>query len=199
MTDFKFTTQWFEATALGYWAVLQTYVNNKFGNNANCLDVGTYEGRSAVWMAENLIGTDGELHIVDPMKGNYVTNLEHNLKLIERQFRVITHAGDSVIELPKLLSGRGEFFHFIYIDAGKTATDNCLNALLCERLLVVGGLLIIDDYLWSDGSSDIRRSPKFGIDVYSNLTMLTKPQNTPRTQAVFTKTLPNEILYKANL
>ena len=198
MTKYTFTNSWFESTAEPYWPSLKQYLNNSFGENLNCLDVGTYEGRSAVWMAENLVGSSGSVHLVDPLKGPYKEILLENIEAVPNKERVLLHALDSVIAMPKLFEEYGEHFHFVYIDAGKSASDNCLNALIGERLLVKGGLLVIDDYLWSRGDADLRRCPKLGVDLYSSLTLLTSMQNTPRTQAVFKKEFDNQALLLVN-
>ena len=198
MSNYKFTTKWFEKTATGYWDTLKKYLVEKFGHNLNCLDVGAYEGRSAIWMADNLIGSDGSLHIIDILKDSYKDNLMFNLGQIEKQNSIKLHDGDSIIKLPILLDQLGEYFHFIYIDAGKTAADNCLNSLIAERMLKKGGLLVIDDYLWKDSSDDARLSPKLGIDLFSSLTLLTQMQNTPRTQAAFLKIFDNKKMTDAN-
>ena len=197
MPDYRFTTKWFEANAK-YWDILKTHLTKNFGSDLRCVDVGTHEGRSAVWMAENLVGTNGSIHIVDPVRENYKDNLLHNLSVIPNPKQTNLLAGDSVIELPRLLGEYGEYFHFIYIDAGKTASDNCLNALIAERMLLKNGLLVVDDYLWGEPNVDQRLSPRLGIDVYSSLSLLTTPQNTPRTQAVFLKVFNNETLDSAN-
>jgi predicted O-methyltransferase YrrM len=197
MVDFKFTTNWFEANA-NYWDILKAHLVKHFENDLNCLDIGTFEGRSAVWMAQNLIGANGSLHIVDPVKDHYKKNLLHNISALPNSNLVKLHTGDSVTELPAIYKEFGEYFHFIYIDAGKTAADNCLNALVAERMLHKNGLLVVDDYLWGGHLIDQRLSPKLGIDMYSNLSLLTAPQNTPRSQAVFLKVFDNEKLENSN-
>lgn len=197
MTSFKFTTEWFEANS-SYWNLLKSHLVKNFGSDLNCVDVGAFEGRSLVWMAENLIGNDGSLHVIDPVKESYKDNLLHNLNVLTNNEKVELHTGDSVTELPRLYKKHGEYFHFIYIDAGKTAADNCLNALIAERMLHKNGLLVIDDYLWGGTTIDPRLSPRLGIDMFSNLSLLTVPQNTPRTQAVFLKVFDNDKLNDAN-
>lgn len=196
---YKFSTDWFEGNAGYYWGQLGDYLKNTFGENCDCLDVGTFEGRSAVYMIENFLGRTGALHIIDPLRESYHPILLKNLEYTGAIDRVHIHAGDSVIELPKLLEIRPESFQLIYLDAGKTASDNCLNALISERLLCKGGLLVIDDYLWLGNNHDPRYCPRLGIDFYSTLTILTRISGTPRTQAVFIKHSSNETLLDANL
>lgn len=198
MKEYSFSNNWFDATAAHYWDRLKKHLLKTFQTNLNCLDIGTYEGRSAIWMVENLIKDSGSLHIVDPLRDDYKSTLLRNISKTGIEERIFLHEGDSIIELPKILEEKSEYFSFIYIDAGKTASDNCLNALLAERMLKVGGILVIDDYLWGKPGIDFRYAPRLGIDSYASLTLLTELQNTPRTQAVFIKHSSNGTLLVAN-
>lgn len=200
MKNYQFTSDWFSAAGGRYWEVFVSYLHNKFGQGLIVADVGSYEGRSAIWMIENLISSGGEIHIVDSIRGEVAERLFHNIKEsgIEQE-RVLLHAGDSVIKLPKLLETHAEKFHFIFIDAGKSAADNLLNALIAERLLAVGGVLVIDDYSWAKAHMDPRVSPKLGINLFSSVTLLMAENETPRTQASFVKIKDNNSLFHTNI
>jgi predicted O-methyltransferase YrrM len=87
-------------------------------------------------------------------------------------------------------------FDFVYIDAGKTAGDNIVNLILAERLLKVGGILVVDDFNW-DKLSDPRYCPKLGITSFMNITLLSEVFMEGY-QMVFKKIKDNNELIKHN-
>ncbi len=77
--------------------------------------------------------------------------------------------GFSDAVLPRLLGdGHRETFGFIYIDGSHEAadalTDLCLAFLLCKP----GGLICVDDYLWTERVDPLRK-PKIAVDAFSNI------------------------------
>ncbi len=115
------------------------------------LEIGAYEGRSFLWMLENVL-TDptSRLTAVDIFEPPQVeTRFLDNLKLSGQAQRVTTIKGASRVELRKLPL---ESCDIIYVDGSHTADDVLADAVLAFGLLKDGGLVVFDDYL-GDGSN----------------------------------------------
>ena len=191
MTKYEFTTDMFSANA-EKWNDIRTHLKQNFGDNLHCIDVGSFEGQSAMYMSDNLIGDNGSLTIID--LGNKIKTLYKNILASNKSKQIVTFIGDSVEMLPKLLSDK-EKYHFIYIDAGKNSCDNLTNLLIAERLLVVNGVVIVDDYntemrKWP--KKEMRLNPKLGVDLFLQVTLLCEPYDLTGYQAIIIKTKDNK-------
>jgi predicted O-methyltransferase YrrM len=132
------------------------------------LEVGLFEGRSALWMLENvlthpsstLVGIDpfGDPYGVENVEGRFYANLEKS----GRKNQVTVIKGYSGPELRKLPP---ESFDIIYVDGSHAAPDVLEDAVLCMRLLKTGGLLIFDDYKWNLGAPLIDR-PEAALNAF---------------------------------
>jgi len=56
-------------------------------------------------------------------------------------------------------------FDFIYIDGSHMAKDVLLDAMLSDKLLVPGGIMLFDDYLWPAKLPE-HHKPKLGINTF---------------------------------
>jgi len=134
------------------------------------LEVGSFEGRSAVWMLQNVL-TDPSSSLVcvdtfqggDDMASLDLTGLRQtfidNVAPFGRRVRLITeHSGTALRTL------RGPF-DFVYVDASHIAEDVLEDAVLAWRLLRTGGIMAFDDYIWR-GPPDPRLCPRAGIDAF---------------------------------
>jgi predicted O-methyltransferase YrrM len=126
--------------------------------NVRYLEVGIFEGRSAVWMLENIL-TDPSARLtgIDPFSDPHYTQdrsksykdvFYSNLKLTGSEDKADIIVGYSQTELRKLPL---ESFDIIYIDGSHNSGDVLEDAVLSWRLLKVGGILIFDDYLFFPG------------------------------------------------
>ncbi len=158
----EFTKDWFTHNIPAWESLLEKTIPKR------ALEVGSYEGRSACWLIENcpfLVS----LYCIDVW-------LDAD---VERRFDENTHGkhdhlvkckGRSVFKLAELVATMPNSFDFIYIDGSHTAPDTLTDAVLALQLLKVGGILIFDDYLWSeDGRMNPLLSPKMGIDAFTNV------------------------------
>lgn len=178
---YKFNEAWFDPFAKN-WNKIFKHTNCKFDN---VLEIGCYEGRATIWLAENhlkpgcnytVIDTFGGTEIEGGMertmknfeeKGNFIEdNFKHNISFHkEINWNIIK--GYSQIELAKL--ELKPTYDFIYIDGSHKADDTFVDAYYAHRLLKDGGLLIFDDYLW--GLEDVKEkgnnwSPHLGIKAF---------------------------------
>ncbi len=135
----------------------------------NYLEVGLYEGRSALWMLENIL-THPSAHLtgIDVFEGPLKDRCLENLRRSGAGDKVTTIIEPSQVVLRRLPL---ESFDIIYIDGSHAVADVLEDAVLSFRLLKPGGILIFDDYRWvgalgagagtKDKPSDF---PKFAID-----------------------------------
>lgn len=140
------------------------------------LEIGSWEGRSAVFLLTTLCATSGELVCIDHFdlmgtaegRERY-RKLTHNLTLTGRPARVLPQF--SVPALCTLL--REEMnkdheagFDWIYIDGSHRSDDTLLDAELAWRLARPGCIFIFDDYNWPEQPFDSPHHPCRGIDAF---------------------------------
>jgi predicted O-methyltransferase YrrM len=130
------------------------------------LEVGVHEGRSALWMLENVLthptshltGVDIFADEYQGRSGGYKETYLGNLELSEVAERTTTIEGSSQTVLRTLpLSS----FDLIYVDGSHQNADVLEDSVLCWRLLKDGGLLIFDDYGAEAGH------PRLGIEAFT--------------------------------
>jgi len=156
-----FSHDWFSDKLWLWHEILAPYRDSK----VRILEVGAFEGRSVVFLAEYLprsliVAID---HFV--LKKGWTStqgitlpqdteiSFDNNVSSYSDRIRKISM--ESVRGLSLLIEERAKF-EIIYIDASHTARDVLSDALLAWRLLEIGGLMIFDDFLldichWDEG------------------------------------------------
>lgn len=174
---YEFTNTWFDDTA--DWGGLRSIMTQR----KTFLEIGSYEGRSSVYMIENLISDDGTLYCIDTWKGGE-EHKNDNMAAVEARFNknidialkkhpsktVHKMKGNSYDRLAELITApylRGTF-DFIYIDGSHLAKDVLSDACMCWPLLKHGGVMCFDDYLWGERDQLLRR-PKMAVDAFMNI------------------------------
>lgn len=117
------------------------------------LEVGCYEGRTTLWLIENIL-TDpsSAITVVDIFfRGDYSERFERNLADHIASGKVIVETGRSQDVLRTLDDG----FDFIYVDANHDTHDVLIDAVLAFLLLKPEGTMVFDDYIWP-GREDAR-------------------------------------------
>lgn len=140
------------------------------------LEIGSWEGRSAVFLLTTLCATSGEIVCIDHFdlmgtaegRERY-RKLTHNLALTGRPARVLPQF--SVPALYTLLQeemnkDHEAGFDWIYIDGSHRADDTLLDAELAWRLARPSCIFIFDDYNWSEQPFDSPHHPRRGIDAF---------------------------------
>lgn len=127
------------------------------------LEIGSYQGRSACWMLENMISSSGELVCIDPFLHQdpdpfccdypYAGNPEitarfwRNIRQAQKpQQRVELLVSRSYPALAELIS-RKQQFDFVYIDGNHRSPQVLTDAVMCWGLLKSTGIMLFDDYL----------------------------------------------------
>jgi hypothetical protein len=162
------------------------YFNNNFKQNrehVKVLEVGTYTGISLINIVKLIpkslgYGIDKWSNYVEGDVNNKVDILDNMDELaIEASFyknietsglkeRIQGIKGDSYEVLFKMVK-EGEMFDFIYIDGSHKAFDCYSDLILSWKLLVEGGILAIDDYLYNTDGLLID-SPFEGVNHFLN-------------------------------
>lgn len=145
--DYEFTADWFTEHIPIWQQALASYAGRP---NVQYLEIGVWEGRSAIWMLENVLThpSSGMVAVDLWGAGDAQVARQRWLANVERSGaadRVTTIQGFSQVELRKLALDR---FDIIYIDGSHRAADTLEDAVLCWRLLKPGGVVIFDDYRW---------------------------------------------------
>lgn len=148
--------------------------------NLDFLEIGTFEGRSACWLLQNILTHDSSrITCVDlfgqgPSQGVYeTTGLDSNLMSTEDRFEYNIRQTGASHRVDKLKGNSHELlrslsrsqYHFVYIDGSHLAKDVLEDAVLAWPLLKTGGVLTFDDYQWRD-EPDPLRCPQMGIDAF---------------------------------
>lgn len=186
--DYLFTNGWFDGHKETWRQIFQQLKPTRI------LEVGSYEGKSTVFMIESLAKNteDLEIHCIDSWEGGIEhkpggsaeANMQevedrfnHNMKLAATKtghtVKLELHKGLSNKQLPKLIAqSMQEYFDFIYIDGSHQAHDVLIDAVLGFELLKPGGVMAFDDYIWQEQlpyGTDPIRCPKISIDAFTNI------------------------------
>jgi predicted O-methyltransferase YrrM len=138
---YKFSTDWFHH-AVEDWKRILAPLKGK--PNLNYLEIGVFEGRSLLWMLENVL-TDPTARAtgIDIFPWDTRQTLQANLEASGSAHKVTAITGPSWQEMRKLPI---ESFDIIYIDGSHLMPDVLSDAVQGWALLKQGGLMIFDDY-----------------------------------------------------
>jgi predicted O-methyltransferase YrrM len=152
----ELTSDWLPTGHLLFWFPALQHLRER---SADVLEIGSYEGRSAIAFLEAL----PKCHVttVDIFDDPEVeARCKRNLASYAHRAEIIKMAGAAAIEM---LSGK--LFDVIYLDAEKTRHGAFAHSALAWPILKVGGIRIWDDFRWGEGQPDDRR-PGSGIELF---------------------------------
>lgn len=142
------------------------------------LEIGSWEGRSSVFLLENLCKDGGDIVCIDHFDLMTTTagqerhaRMSHNLSLTGKPYRIIDQ-----FSVPALMavifeemSASMPGFDWIYIDGSHEADDTFLDGELVWRLAKENAIIIFDDYHWDVEPENSSHHPKRGIDAFLTL------------------------------
>jgi predicted O-methyltransferase YrrM len=176
MSDYQYTKDWFSWSP-GVWEQLIPHLPAR----KNFLEIGSFEGRSAVWIVQYMMEDGGELICVDTWEGGaeHVNGemsgaedrFKHNIDLIMGNFvdrDVQPIKSTSVDALGNLISYK-KHFDFIYIDGSHLAKDVLTDACMAWPLLKSKGFMVFDDYSWKPPGFTLLQRPKVAVDAFINM------------------------------
>lgn len=131
----SYTKDWFSRNIPSWKEHLAKFKDRE----ARAIELGSYEGRSAVWLMENILThPESQLQCVDSIEQ---PTLRQNLAPFGH--RVQFWQADATEHLFNLVRDQ---FDIAYIDAHHVARDVILQAGLLYPLMRRGGIMIFDDY-----------------------------------------------------
>jgi predicted O-methyltransferase YrrM len=180
MTDYKFTQDWFH-WAPEVWEQLIPLLPERKA----FLEIGSFEGRSTVWIVENMADEGSHIDCIDTWQGgeehseedmaSVEARFDENVRQVNGYYRasrlVSKFKGTSTQWLARFLDSPGCTDHeydFIYIDGSHIAKDVLTDACMAWPLLKKGGLMVFDDYMWGN-PRDILHRPKIAVDAFTTM------------------------------
>lgn len=175
--SYEFTNNWFEKTGIKLWQEIVPLVKPQ-----HYLEIGSYEGASAIWMAENIVGLEtitcidtwqGSADIPETKMIGVKERFDKNIAIVKKKLfkppQFFIHEDFSINVLAEGITGGAafDFYDMIYIDGSHKAVDVLQDAVMAWPLLKPGGLMFFDDYLWY--GDEFYRCPKPAIDAFCNL------------------------------
>lgn len=162
---YHFTTRW-HTKVIDNWALqLADYRGRP---NLRYLEIGVFEGRSVIWMLENVLTDPSSLiTAIDVFMADYEQTFDANVRAAGATDRISKLVGPSQQHLRPLEPAS---FDIIYVDGSHTADDVLADAVLAWPLLRDGGLMIFDDYGWegrpTGGPLPLELLPRLAIDAF---------------------------------
>jgi len=164
-SKYRFSIDWVntQGRAQSWPVVLKDLMGKK---NLRGLEVGSFEGRSAIWFLDNVLTDESStLTCIDLFAPEYDGIFDANIKASGRARRVTKIKGYSDRALRTL---KPNTYDFIYLDGCHKAHCTLEDAVMSWDLLKVGGVLMFDDWLWNM-DLPITERPKIAIDVFAEI------------------------------
>lgn len=172
-TKYIFTVDWFSYNIQIWEHYLKEFKNKP---NLRFLEIGSFQGRSTVWLLENiLIDETSKITCIDTFEGSvkhkiklqyHINNLydifSYNISKFKNKVNIIKDKSQDALK--KI----NEQYDFIYIDGDHKASSVLQDAVLSFPLLKKGGIMIFDDYLWFEMKIYID-NPKPAIDAFLDI------------------------------
>lgn len=153
--DFKFSKNYFKHNPPIWFEIFNK--NFHFEKKLNILEIGTFEGMSYLFF-EKYLKSDN-IFCVDAFE---VDNLKYNKKKF-KYFNFFNMTSDEFFKKEINIK-----FDIIYVDGSHKANDVFKDLTNSNNYLIVGGILIVDDFLYD---LDFRRNDKFYNEVMGGIFM----------------------------
>ncbi|KAF7799108.1 hypothetical protein EIP86_010338 [Pleurotus ostreatoroseus] len=171
---FTATQDWFSFN-IDSWRALFPHVKSA---TPRILEIGSWEGRSAVFLLDELCSQGGSITCIDHFDLMHTEagserhrKLTHNLSMTGKQFRVMDQFSVPALMnlLEEAIQTNEPGFDWVYVDGSHRADDTFLDAELAWRLTNNGAVFIFDDYGWDKEPVESIHHPKRGIDAFMQL------------------------------
>ena len=164
-----YTADWFTPNIANWLAWLGPLSHRP---HMNFLEVGAFEGMASGWLMRNVVtASTSTLTCCDTWSGPIQAfegtgeeaelRFDENLKVFGDRVRKRKGRSDRVLSR---LNSDGERFNGVYVDADHSGPAVLRDGILAFSLLVPGGVLIFDDYLWRHPSVSV--PPGEAIDAF---------------------------------
>jgi predicted O-methyltransferase YrrM len=152
--------------------------------NTRAIEIGTYEGRAACWLLENILtGPDSQLVCIDPhsyqhsdaVAGERFSSLKPEKVFAAWQANLAEYVAAgrcrlipdaSIRALLQLICSQQPQWDLVYIDGSHLARCCLEDSVLAWQLLRPGGIVIWDDYIWRPPAGRVSPTCKVAIDAF---------------------------------
>lgn len=170
--QYTFSKDWFSNNIPRWQQNLKKLIKKGKTTPLQALEVGSFEGRSAIWTLENiLVHPESKIICVDnfnsvPSRKRSATRQRflQNTESFGDKLSLIEDDSRNALKSPELLTKQ---FDFIYIDASRHSKNVLEDAILSLPLLKVGGYIVFDDY--TSSKEHDYSCPKQGIDTFLDI------------------------------
>jgi hypothetical protein len=154
---YDFSADWFSNNIPSF----ERFLGSLKDHPCRLLEIGSYEGRSAAWMIEN-VATHPD-SVIETIDADENWRLQANLAATGHPNRIKFHLGLSAVVLRALPL---ESYDFAYIDGCHWTVNVLEDAVHTFGLLKPGGIMAFDDYFWDNPDLNQEGRPKEAIDAF---------------------------------
>ncbi len=156
----SYTKTWFDRQGLNEWAERLSHLAE---TETHALEIGVYEGRSAVWLLEHVLTHPASRFTgIDPWAFRGDTEEVYNRAKLNLAEYIETGKATIIRGCSyKVLAGKDwdtARFDFIYVDGSHRTADVACDSVFCWPLLKSGGIMIWDDYHVKRSRINVRAS-----------------------------------------
>lgn len=168
----NYSQDWFSESIPFLERGLKEFVGKPF---TNFLEIGSYEGRSAIWFLENILtGENSGITCIDDFssvrmaKDNGVFEYDlrdrflSNMRDFKGKYMILEGRSQYVMRQQNF----NDIFDAVYVDGSHRADDTLEDLINSLYALKSGGYLLIDDYLWNYDQYPIHEVPKKAVDSF---------------------------------
>lgn len=142
---FKFSRDFWEESIYHY-RNFEDVLNELSHGQINCLEIGTFEAKTAIWILEN--HPQADVTVIDPDPGPHFM---HNRQVLNgmgmgRRFHWLKEYSITALIVDGMHCN-AQGYDFIYIDGDHNACGVLEDAVLAWQILKVGGIMLFDDYM----------------------------------------------------
>lgn len=170
--EYVFSKDWFSNNIPRWEKHLKKLIKAGKDRPLMALEIGSFEGRSAVWTLENilthpnssLICIDNYVNTPTRKRNTTKQRFAQNTAKFGKKVKLLENDSRDALKSPELLD---KLFDFIYIDASRHSKNVLEDAILSLPLLKVGGYIVFDDY--TSSKEHDYSCPKKGIDTFLDI------------------------------
>lgn len=157
MQQYSFSQDWFA----GHIPLFNQFLDHLKDRPCRLLEIGSFEGRSATWLIDNIATHPSADIVAIDMCEN--PQLRRNLAETGQAAKVTLHFGKSGEVLRTLPF---DTYDFAYIDGCHWTVETLEDAVLTFPLMKAGGVIAFDDYRWDNPRYNEQGRPKEAIDAF---------------------------------